>query len=173
MIDAILDPFELAHWDRDRQVAPSATPPPAEPPAPFSLDQIGGLTSLNEQIAIAEAGLGGDRTALLRQKRALLRSAFDRSRSQSERAAIASEIANVDAALGSADGGGAVAGGGGGGSMAGGGASGGPTTITNTLNLTVEGNVVTERELGDHLLRLFVEWARSGRQPLAQIGFGG
>lgn len=163
--------------DAQRQRRIDATPPPAEPPpppAPFSLDQIAGVTSLDEQIAIAEAGLGGDRVSLLKRKRELLKAAFDRSKSQSERALIAREIGNVDSQLGTGGGGafGGSSGGGGGGSISGGG--GGPSiaNVTNTLNLTVQGNVATERDLADAMLRLFVEWARSGKQPLAAVGFG-
>ena len=140
---------------------------------------VAGLRSLDEKIAIARAGLGGNLVDLLAERKRMLEAAFASSRSQTDRAALASEISSTasdlaaarDAAAAPASG--DTGSGSGSGSGGGGGGSAGPTTITNTLNLTVEGSIMTERDIADMVLRTFVEWARSGRQPLASVGFGG
>lgn len=136
---------------------------------------VGGLRGVDERIAIARAGLGGNLVSLLEERKAMLEKAFRGSKSQTDRAALASEIAATTSDLASVRDAAAAqreasspssstSGGGGGGATI--------QNITNTLNVTVEGSVASERDLGEAMLRTFVEWARSGKQPLAAIGFG-
>jgi tape measure domain-containing protein len=163
--DATRAYLQLAADIQDAQYEAAAAPA-APPTSAFSLDGIAGLASLNEQIAIADAGLGGNKAELLKQKRDLLMAAFRSSSSQSDRAMIAAEIASVDSMIGS----GATGGGGvfdaTGGATGGGGGGGGPTTVTNTLNLYVDGSVSTESDLAQAMRRILIEWGRSNGTPI-------
>lgn len=131
---------------------------------------VPGLKSLDEQIAIARAGLGGNLVELLTKRKAMLDAAFAGAKTQAERAALAPEVKSTaddlkqaivdaqDAATpAAADTGGA---------SSGGSSGGGPTTITNTLNLYVDGSVATEQDLAQAMRRVLIEWGRSNGTPI-------
>lgn len=134
---------------------------------------VPGLKGLDEQIAIARAGLGGNLVELLTKRKAMLDAAFAGAKTQAEKAALAPEVKSTADDLKQAiqdakDAGtpGAATDTGTASSAGGGGGGGGPTNVTNTLNLYVDGSVATEQDLAQAMRKILIEWGRSNGTPI-------